>query len=334
MGKHYILSDLHHGSYAAAKYLDKKAAKEGKLHVSSTGDQAVYAANDRAPPELNHLWVKAYKKGDKAGMQKYEADWIKSKVIPYTKSSGRTLQTLKPHLEGGKIDAIYGNSDYAVGGMTKKAGGGDIKDLLGGKQSAVRQTPYIRVKKQDNTTFVYLPHDPHLLSKYQNKDYKDVKARLSTDKNYQERLKRMQGQISRNNSKNIVVLMHESPSPERWYGKGTKKSKSRLPDALKAHYDSVLEQIAQNKTKGAKGTIFHGHLHESNKKHYTYNGFDTNLLDIGDIVDYDTVKGAYKIEHVKAEIPKETKTAAKEKEPKVVEVDFKKKHAEKYKKAA
>jgi hypothetical protein len=197
MAKHYIFSDTHHGSDKVVDYLKGKAKKEGKITVSSTGDFATYAANDNAPSHLNHPWSDAYKKGDKAGMKKYEKAWLNKKVIPYTKQSGEKLQELKPFLEDGSINAIYGNSDYIVGKMTDKAGGGEMRDLLGGKKSAVRHINHIQVKKQGKTTFVYVPHNADLLSKYKDKGYLDIKGSLSKDKNYQDELKRIAGQIGR-----------------------------------------------------------------------------------------------------------------------------------------
>jgi len=299
--KHYIFGDTHHGSGEVVKYLRKKAKKQGKLSVSSTGDFFNYAANKRSPKQLKHPWVDAYKKGDKKAMKKHTPDWVRTKVIPYTRRSGRQFQELKPHLKGGKINTIMGNSDYAVERVAGKHGAANIQETLGGKKSAVSHTQSIQVKKDGKTTFVYLPHDAALLSRYQNLNYGEAKTRLEKDSAYRDKLKGVKDRIGRYGSKNIVVLMHEAPKPERWYGKGSKKAKKRLPDPLKAHYDSVLEQIVKGKDD-KNIHIFHGHLHESDRKRYKYKGVKTRLLDIGDIISYDTKKGTYRTRRVKPKL--------------------------------
>jgi len=293
MGKHFIFADTHHGSEKVVGYLKKQAGKNGKLNVSSTGDFFCYAANNTAPKHLNHAWNKFYKKKDKAGMKKQESDWVKKVVAPNTRKSGEDLQELKPHLKGGRVNAIMGNSDYIVGGITEKRDGAGLREMLGGADSAVNHVSEIQVRKQDNTTFVYLPHDARLLSRYQGQDAATVKAKLYKDRAYKDRLKRAAYKVDKNNSDNIVILMHEAPKPERWYGKDTPKSKQRLPGPLKAHYDSVLEEVLE-RNKGKNVHLFHGHLHESTKKRYQHKGVKTRLLDIGDVVAYDAVKGTYR----------------------------------------
>ena len=111
MSKHFIFSDTHHGSDKVVDYLGKKAGK-GKISASSTGDFCVYAAKSGAPPELKHAFTDAYKKGDKAGMKKHEASWSKEVVGPKTVESGEKLQELKGKLKGGKVNSIYGNSEF------------------------------------------------------------------------------------------------------------------------------------------------------------------------------------------------------------------------------
>lgn len=292
MSKHFIFADTHHGSGKVVGYLKKKAGK-GKIRASSTGDFFCYAANDTAPASLNHPWNNAYKSKDKAGMKKHEPDWVKKVVAPNTRKSGEQLKELKGHLEGGKVQAIMGNSDYAVDGIAHKNAGSGLKEMLGGKDSGVNHISEIQVRKDGKTTFVYLPHDIRLLSKYKNQDYLGTKAKIEKNKTYKEKLERMGDKIGKYNSNNVVVLMHEAPKPERWYGEGTSKSKQRLPGPLKAHYDSVLDEIVQ-RNPGKNVQIFHGHLHESEKKRYQYKGVKTRLLDIGDVVAYDTEKGTYR----------------------------------------
>jgi hypothetical protein len=292
MSKHFIFADTHHGSEKVVDYLKKKAGK-GKIAVSSTGDFFCYAANERAPMHLKHVWNKAYKSGDKEAMKKHEPDWVRKVVAPGTRKSGENLQELKGHIQGGRVHAIMGNSDYAVGRITEKRVGAGLREMLGGSDSAVNHIDEIQVRKDGNTTFVYLPHDIRLLSKYKDNNYTTVKARLHKDKHYQDRLETVADKIGKYNTKNVVVLMHEAPKPERWYGQGTPKSKQRLPAPLKAHYNSVLDQIVQT-SPGKHVQVFHGHLHESEKKRYQYKGVKTRLLDIGDVVAYDTEKGTYR----------------------------------------
>ena len=302
MSKHYIFGDTHHGSNGVVEYLKKKGGND-QISASSTGDFYCYDANPAAPKRLNHPWTEAYKKGDKNGMEKHEGSWCKDIVIPYTTRSGKKFQELKPHLKGGKINAILGNSDIAIRDNITKYGGSDIQQTLGGSESAVNHISGIELRNEGKTTFVYMPHNAELLSQYKGKTYNPVKRALKDNPEYQKMLESIAKQIDEHGSDNVVVLVHEAPAPERWY-KDKAKVESRLPSPLKAHYDSVLETIAKT---GKKTKIFHGHLHEDNKKKYQYKGMETRLLDIGDIVTYDTETGQYSVDHVEAEGKGESK---------------------------
>jgi hypothetical protein len=314
MGKHYIFSDTHHGAASVVKFLKSRAQKEGKVSASSTGDFFNYAANDRAPATLNHAWSEAYKAGDKAGMKKHAKSWTRKVVGPQTTNSGAQFQQLKPILKGGKINAIYGNSDFAVYGVTKPYDPRPIETLLGGQRSAVRHISDIKVRKEGKTTFVYVPHDPNVASYYKGMSYGTVKTRLEKDPGYANKMQHLKRRLTTYNGQKIVMMVHEAPAPERWYGQGTEKTKNRLPAALKAHYDSVLEQVVG--TAGAKNvTIFHGHLHENSKKDYRYKGVRTRLLDIGDVVKYDTDKGTYRIQHLRQPSIDDLKVLKDQKKP-------------------
>src|SRR3989344_5067964 len=293
MSKHYIFSDTHHGSDNVVRFLKKEAHGE-KISVSSTGDFPVYEARAGGPRALRHPYTDAYRKDDKDALKKHEAGWIKKVVVPKTAQSGKKLQELKPYLEGGRVNAIMGNSDYGVGGMARKYSGSGTRELLGGEKSAVKHISDVRVRREGNTTFVYMPHHERIASKYKKSDYASAREALQKDKGYQDQLEGIAAKVNKYNSDNIVVMMHEAPAPDRWYGKGSAKSKSRLPDGLKAHYNSVLEAILA-KNSGKKVDIFHGHLHEAKKKEYEYKvggqNVQTHLLDIGDVVAYDTDSG-------------------------------------------
>lgn len=296
MSKHYIFSDTHHGSDKVVGFLKKQAHGE-KISVSSTGDFAVYQANARGPKTLVHPFTDAYRKEDKDAMKKAEPGWIRKVVVPGTVKSGKKLQELKPILRGGRVNAIMGNSDYGVGGTTKKYSGSGTRELLGGEKSAVNHVSDVQIRREGKTTFVYMPHDERIASRYKKSDYGSTREALQKDKGYQDRLERIANRVNKYNSDNIVVMMHEAPAPERWYGKGSAKSKSRLPDGLKAHYNAVLETILE-KNSDKKVDIFHGHLHEAKKKEYEYKvggqNVQAHLLDIGDVVAYDTDSGKYR----------------------------------------
>jgi hypothetical protein len=297
MGKHFIFPDTHHLATNVVNHLEKKAKKEGgKVAVSSTGDFCVYKANASGPDSLSHPFLDAYKNGDKEGMKKHETAWG-VKVAEDTPKNGAELQRLKPYLKGGKVSAVIGNSDVGVAGIMKKASGKSLKELLGGSKSAVQQKPGVKVKTQDNTAFVYMSHDAGLASRFKDKDYATVKAALAADSSYQAKLKGITGKVT--GSDNVVVMMHESPKPEKWYSGA--KVKQRLPDPLRAHYDSVLEHIAKaNPDK--KIDVFHGHLHEETAdykwKTNTSNLSNVNVhnLNIDAVVEYDTITGKHKIE--------------------------------------
>lgn len=297
MATHYIFSDTHHGSHRVVEHLKKEAAGK-KISVSSTGDFFVYAANDSAPKEVDHPWVEAYKKGDKEGMKKHEANWVK-KVEKQTKESTKEFQELGHILKGGRINGILGNSDYAIGDKVKKYSGVNMKEMLGGAGSTLKTITNIDVKREDNTTFVYVPHSPELISKYHGKSYKEIKDLLSRNVSY----KKLADKVNKYHTDNVVVLMHESPKPEKWYDAA--KAKQRLPDALRAHYDTIVGTLAKSKGKKQHKrniTVFHGHLHEPTAD-YNYNTNTANygkvkvqLLNIDDVVRYNTVKGTYEVD--------------------------------------
>lgn len=299
MGKHYIFSDTHHTAEAVGRHLIKVGKRYGQISATSTGDWFAYAANDEAPKSLEHGWTDAYKTGDKAGMKKHEKSWAKKVVSPMTSRSGAAFQSVKPYLEGGRVNAIYGNSDFAVFNGIKKYDPRGVEATLGGPKSGVRHINTIRVKKEGDTTFVYVPHNPVIASTYQGMSYGAAKTRLQKEAGYRDRMRRVAQRVGQYNSPNVVVLMHEAPAPERWY-RDPAKIKNRLPPQLKAHYDSVLETIVDNTNTPKKNIrIFHGHLHEGSKKNYQYKGIKTRLLNIGDVVSYDTVTGKYRTTNVK-----------------------------------
>ena len=301
MGKPVLIfADSHHGSKKIAKVIERegKASEsrgEGKLDVYSSGDFWNNASNKSAPSDLKHAGNDAYAKGDKKAMGKHEKGWIEDKVLPFTRQSGEDFKKIKPYVTGGKVKGIMGNSDYIVNKIAPRYGGKSIRQILGGERSAVDISTDLGVNQSGDTTFVKVPHDIGIASKYKDDDYDTVKGKLEQDSKYQSKLSKLEDRVKKGEGKNVVVLVHEALSPERWYGKGTKKTKGRLPAALKAHYDLVLDRV----TKAAEGkniNIFHGHLHEQNKKKYKYKGIDTMLLDIDDVVKYDSETGKYEVE--------------------------------------
>lgn len=295
MAKHkvYIFGDLHHGAYGVTNYLANKGRSEGQIEVKHTGDWWVNESNASAPAYIKHPYNVAFKKGDKKGMEKHQESWFRDIAMPYTRKSGKKLQELRPFLKGGKIRSIYGNSDFIVNDYATKYGGSDVKEALGGKDSVVEHISDVQLEKSGKTTFLYMPHDLNMLSQHKGKQYKQIRADLAANKEYQTMLDNIEKQVNEHGTGQVVVMMHEAPAPERWYDK--KKAEQRLPAQLKAHYDSVLERIAKT---GKKTTIFHGHLHEGTKKDYQYKGMKTRLLDIGDIVNYDADTGEFTVDHV------------------------------------
>lgn len=296
MGYHYIISDTHHGPEKIINYFKNVAEKDGPAQVSGTGDFSNYLANPNGPKKLDHEFLKAYRKGDKEGMKKVEADFTKT-CYENTAKSGKKWVEIAPYIAGGKINSIWGNTDPMYDGRFKKFVGKSMNDALGGKKSPINFISSPTVKQYDNTAFLYVPHAFSLLSKYKDKKYKEIKDALKDDPMYQS----LADQVK--NSKNINIIMHESPAPEKWY-KG-KKVQDRLPDPLRAHYDLIVENVA-NAAKNSKITAFHGHLHE-NTKQYNYqtntanlNKVRVQLLNIDDVVKYDTHRGEYKVEVAKA----------------------------------
>ncbi|MFH1276363.1 MAG: hypothetical protein ABIH82_04595 [Candidatus Woesearchaeota archaeon] len=310
MGTHYIVADLHDGAHNLVDTVKKKAAHEGKIHLSSTGDFAVYRATDACNPKYDCRWMSLYRKGKKMTPEEekefkdpaLEKAWAKQSGEQTASDVGEVLKDIRQHLVGGKIKAIYGNSDYGVAGKIEKASGKKLSDILGGSESAVDHRAGIKVDQQDNTAFVYLPHELSYMSRFKDKKYEEIKAALKEDKAYQAQLQNISKGIG--DKKNIAVLMHESLKPEKWYAGDKKTIEGRLPTPLRAHYDSILEHIA-GEFKDRKIDVFNGHLHVPNERFtastqtLSLPNVTINQLDIHDLVKYDTTTGEHKVESMK-----------------------------------
>ncbi len=292
MGTHYIFGDLHHGHKKVSDYLLNEANKTSrKLRVSSTGDWLLYSAVPNGPEDLaNHPAIDAYFKGDMKKFKQVEKSWFR-KVARDTAKHKDYMRRLKGHAS---ITSIEGNSDENLGKEVEKTTGHSFDEFFGGKNSALEQIKNdIQIRKDGNTTFVYVPHDRRINAQHQEKEYDAIKEEMNKNKLYQRLAKKIKGM----KTEHIVVLMHESPRPENWY-EGLKVDK-RLPTPLRAHYDTLLEKIAEHNPK-KDIDVFHGHLHEPDQDYQLQLGdkeINIHNMDIDTVIKFDTDNG--KIEKVK-----------------------------------